>query len=83
MIPRRYPKLKKRVDPLHVELHVQCGRCCKSDVILWADISFKIGGGCGGHGPAEYCYCEGANYTATFMCVNCKNVNYLAFEEEQ
>jgi len=78
---KRYAKLEKRVEPEGVDINVICGHCQAADQISWGDLFFSLGGGCGGHGPDEYCYCSGNYYTAYFMCRGCKKPNYIAFEE--
>lgn len=76
----KYKKLEKRLDALEVSLTSKCSGCGMRTKLAWEDLSTEHSGGCGGHGPEEYCYCSEDELTVSYKCAGCNKQVYIQFE---
>lgn len=81
MVYRRYKKLPKLIKSSKVEINATCDKCGVVTSMAWDDLRTEHSGGCVGHGPDEYCYCEGNQLTVSYECSGCKKTIYIQYEE--
>lgn len=76
----RYKKLPKLILADNVVVYAECEDCKAVTSVKWEDINTEHSGGCGGHGPDEYCYCSGDELSVFYKCDNCKKNVYIVYE---
>lgn len=76
----RYKKLPKLIMSEWVHLEVMCGDCGAVSNMSWDDLRTEHTGGCGGHGPEEYCYCSGNELSVSYVCSGCKKIVHILHE---